>query len=33
MTRLFTRQFGFTPGAWQQAASRNTAKGATTRLQ
>ena len=28
MTRLFTRQFGFTPGAWQQAAARNTAKGA-----
>ena len=25
MTRLFTRQFGFTPGAWQQAAARNTA--------
>ena len=23
MTRLFTRQFGFTPGAWQQAAARN----------
>jgi AraC-like DNA-binding protein len=22
MTRLFTRQFGFTPGAWQQAAAR-----------
>jgi AraC-like DNA-binding protein len=25
MTRLFTRQFGFTPGAWQQAAARHTA--------
>ena len=22
MTRIFTRQFGFTPGAWQQAARR-----------
>ncbi|MBW8722668.1 MAG: helix-turn-helix transcriptional regulator [Polaromonas sp.] len=22
MTRLFARQFGFTPGAWQQAALR-----------
>lgn len=22
MTRIFTRQFGFTPGAWQQAAAR-----------
>ena len=22
MTRLFTRQFGFTPGAWQQATAR-----------
>jgi AraC-like DNA-binding protein len=22
MTRIFTRQFGFTPGAWQQAAGR-----------
>jgi AraC-like DNA-binding protein len=27
MTRLFARQFGFTPGAWQRAA-RNTANGA-----
>jgi AraC-like DNA-binding protein len=21
MTRIFTRQFGFTPGAWQQAVA------------
>jgi len=25
MTRLFARQFGFTPGAWQQAAARTAA--------
>jgi AraC-like DNA-binding protein len=26
MTRLFARQFGFTPGAWQQAAARTGAR-------
>jgi AraC-like DNA-binding protein len=33
MTRLFARQFGFTPGAWQQAASRTATRTVQTRLQ
>lgn len=33
MTRLFARQFGFTPGAWQQATSRTVARTVQTRLQ